>query len=51
MLLTRLHPIERLSASRHGEDNSSGYTYVKIAMHKTDPRSSHDNWIPKHRLL
>lgn len=28
-----------------------GYVWVKVAMRKTDPRSAHDNWVCKHRLV
>lgn len=28
-----------------------GYTWVKTAMRKKDPRSAHDNWAMKHRLV
>ena len=27
-----------------------GYVYVKVAERKTDPRSAHDNWRPKHHI-
>jgi len=28
-----------------------GYVWVKIAKRKTNPKSAHDNWIEKHRLV
>lgn len=28
-----------------------GYVWVKVAERKTDPRSAHDNWVQKHRLV
>lgn len=28
-----------------------GYTWVKVASRKRDPRSAHDNWVEKHRLV
>lgn len=31
-------------------DAKDGYVWVKIAERKTDPRSAHDNWKPKHHL-
>ncbi len=33
------------------EDSKDGYLYVKIAERKTDPKSAHDNWKPKHHLV
>lgn len=32
-------------------DSKDGYIYVKVAERKTDPKSSHDNWRPKHHLV
>ena len=32
-------------------DAKDGYVYVKVAERKTDPRSAHDNWKPKHHLV
>lgn len=32
------------------EDAKDGYIYVKVAERKTDPKSAHDNWKPKHHL-
>ena len=32
-------------------DAKDGYLYVKIAERKTDPKSAHDNWKPKHHLI
>ena len=31
--------------------DKDGYVWVKTAMRKTDPKSAHDNWVPKHRLV
>ena len=31
--------------------NRDGYVEVKVAERKTDPRSAHDNWRPKHHLV
>jgi len=31
--------------------DADGYTLVKVAMRKRDPKSAHDNWVPKHRLV
>lgn len=28
-----------------------GYVWVKVAMRKRDPKSAHDNWVEKHRLV
>lgn len=30
--------------------SKDGYVEVKVAARKRDPRSAHDNWVPKHRL-
>ena len=32
-------------------DSKDGYLYVKIAERKTNPKSAHDNWKPKHHLV
>ena len=32
-------------------DSKDGYVWVKIAEHKTDSRSAHDNWRQKHHLV
>lgn len=32
-------------------DSKDGYVWVKVAERKTDPRSAHDNWKPKHHLV
>ena len=32
-------------------DIKDGYVYVKVAERKTDPRSAHDNWKPKHHVV
>jgi len=31
--------------------SKDGYVEVKVARRKRDPRSAHDNWVPKHRLV
>lgn len=32
-------------------DAKDGYVYVKVAERKTDPKSAHDNWRPKHHVV
>ena len=32
-------------------DSKDGYVWVKVAEHKTNPHSAHDNWRPKHHLV
>lgn len=40
--------VDPVGAERIDKD---GYTWVKIAERKRDPKSAHDNWAPKHRLV
>jgi hypothetical protein len=37
-----------IGTERVGRD---GYVWVKVAMRKTDPKSAHDNWVCKHRMV